>query len=207
MNEYIVQVGPRVASEVAGQGPAPQIDCRLPRVGACAFTVHAVSLHTLRRTIFSMRNTSARGDDGLCTRAIKASFDAIGDILLHIINTCLSNSDFPSEWKHSIVHPIYKSGDPSSPSNFRPISIVPVLSKKVDRVVQRQLYYNLSSNHFLSPNQHGFRPRHSTETALVSVADRILAASDHGEISLLCLIDLSKCFDIIDHSLLLTKLS
>ena len=52
-----------------------------------------------------------------------------------------------------------------------------------------------------------FPPRHSTETALVSVADRILAASDRGEISLLCLIDLSKCFDVIDHAILLTKLS
>ena len=148
-----------------------------------------------------------RGDDGLCIRVIKASFDAIGDILLHIINTCLSNSDFPDQWKHSIVHPIYKSGDPSNPSNFRPISIVPVLGKIVERVVQRQLYYYLSSNHLLSPTQHGFRPRHSTETALVSVADRILTASDQGEISLLCLIDLSKCFDIIDHSILLCKLS
>ena len=207
MNEYFVQVGPRVAGEVASQGPAPHLDCRLPRVGACAFTVRPVSLYTLRRIVFSMRNTSARGDDGLCIRAIKASFDAIGDILLHIINTCLFNSDFPDSWKHSIVHPIYKSGDPSSPSNFRPISIVPVLGKIVERVVQRQLYYYLSTNHLLSPTQHGFRPRHSTETALVSVADRILAASDQGEISLLCLIDLSKCFDIIDHSILLSKLS
>ena len=207
MNEYFVQVGPRVAAEVASQGPAPRIDCRLPRVGACAFTVHPVSLDTLRRIIFSMRNTAARGDDGLCIRAIKASFDAIGDILLHIINACLSNSDFPDYWKHSIVHPIYKSGDPSNPSNFRPISILPVISKIVERVVQRQLYYYLSSNHLLSPTQHGFRPRHSTETALVSVADRILTASDQGEISLLCLIDLSKCFDVIDHSILLNKLN
>ena len=206
MNEYFVQVGPRVAREVAGQGPAPHVDCRLPRVGACAYHVHPVSLPTLRRTIFSMRNTSARGDDGLCIRVIKASFDAIGDILLHIINTCLANSDFPDSWKHSIVHPIYKTGDPSDPSNFRPISIVPVLAKIVERLVQRQLYYYLSSNHLLSPTQHGFRPRHSTETALVSVADRIFAAADRGEISLLCLIDLSKCFDVIDHSILLTKL-
>ena len=195
-----------MVGEVAGQGPAPHVDCRLPRVGACAFSVCPVSLHTLRRTVFSMRNTSARGVDGLCIRVIKASFDAIGGVLLHIINTCLSNSEYPDPWKHSIVHPIYKSGDPSNPSNFRPISIVPVLGKIVERTVQRQLYYYLTTNHLLSPTQHGFRPRHSTETALVSVADRIIAATDRGEISLLCLIDLSKCFDIIDHSILLSKL-
>ena len=153
-----------------------------------------------------MRNTSARGDDGLCIRVFKASFDAIGDTLLHIINTCLSNSDFPSSWKHSIVHPIFKSGDPSNPTNFRPISIVPVIAKIVERLVQRQLYYYLSTNFLLSPTQHGFRPRHSTETALVSITDRIIAATDRGEISILCLIDLSKCFDTIDHDILLSKL-
>ena len=65
MNEYFVQVGPRVAAEVASQGPAPDLGCRLPRVGACAFSVSPVSLETLRRTVFSMRNTSASGSDGL----------------------------------------------------------------------------------------------------------------------------------------------
>ena len=206
MNEYFVQVGPRVAAEVAGQGPVPDLSCRLPRVGACAFTVSPVSLDALRRTVFSMRNTSACGPDGLCIRVIKASFDAIGDILLHMINTCLVLADFPDPWKHSIVHPIFKSGDTSDPSNFRPISIVPVLAKIVERVVQRQLYYYLSSNHLLSPTQHGFRPHHSTETALVSVTDRIMSAADRGEVTLLCLIDLSKCFDVIEHSILLTKI-
>ena len=73
-------------------------------------------------------------------------------------------------------------------------------------MVQRQLYHYLSSNHLLSGNQHGFRPHHSTETALVTAADHILTAADSGEISLMCLIDLSKCFDVIDHDVLLSKL-
>ena len=66
--------------------------------------------------------------------------------------------------------------------------------KIVERVIHQQLYH-----HLLSSAQHGFRPRHSTETALLSVTDSILAATDRGEISMLCLIDLSKCFDVINH--------
>jgi len=139
-------------------------------------------------------------------RALKASFPAVGFVILHIINTCLIQSDYPSSWKHSIIHPIFKTGDPTDPSNFRPISIIPVISKVVEKVVQRQLYHYLSFNHLLSPSQHGFRPHHSTETALAIVADQILTATDGGEISLLCLLDLSKCFDIIDHDILLRKL-
>ena len=79
--------------------------------------------------------------------------------------------------------------------------------KVVERLVHQQLYHYLSNNYLLASSQHGFRPRHSTETALLSVTDQILAASDRGELSLLCLLDLSKCFDVIDHDLLLQKLA
>ena len=112
----------------------------------------------------------------------------------------------PDSWKHALVHPIHKTGDPADPSNYRPISIIPVIAKVVERAVQRQLYSYLSSNHLLSPTQHGFRPRHSTETALTHVSDSILSAIDSGQISILCLIDLSKCFDVISHPKLLEKL-
>ena len=127
-------------------------------------------------------------------------------MLLHLVNSSISLSEVPESWKHSLVFPIHKSGNASNPSNFRPISIVPVISKIVERAVHQQLYGYLSMNHLLSPTQHGFRPRHSTETALITISDHVLSANDRGEISLLCLLDLSKCFDVIDHSKLLTKL-
>ena len=207
LNQFFVNVGPRVAAEVAGRGPKPQLECRLPRVVSRTFRVSPVSQEVLRRTLFSMRNSSSGGQDGICIRVLKACFDAIPDVIQHIVNSCLANADLPASWKHSQIFPIFKSGDPSNPSNFRPISIIPAIGKLVERIVQQQLYYFLSSCHLLSPTQHGFRSAHSTETALVAVSDRILAATDRGEISILCLVDLSKCFDTIDHSLLLQKLS
>ena len=208
LNHFFVSVGPRVAAEVADRGrvAAHEAPCRLPRVGACGFRVSPIDIDTLASVLMSMRDSPASGLDGVCVRVLKAAFPAVGMVLLHIINVCLTHSDYPASWKHSLIHPIFKTGDPSDPSNFRPISIIPVISKVVERVVQRQLYHYLSSNHLLSPNQHGFRPNHSTETALVTVTDRILTATDGGEISLLCLIDLSKCFDVIDHDILIDKL-
>ena len=207
LNEYFVSVGPAVAREIAESGAPPgELTCRVPRVGSCAFAVSTIGYDTLRQTIGGMRNTSACGTDGLCIRTIKLCFDAIGVPLLNVVNTCLMNCDFPDVWKHSLIHPIHKSGPCSNPANFRPISLVPVMAKIVERIVQRQLYAYLSTNHLLASAQHGFRPRHSTETALLSVSDFILSATDRGELTLLCLIDLSKCFDVIDHSKLLTKL-
>ena len=153
-----------------------------------------------------MSGSAASGEDSISIRMVRMSFDAIGPVLLHLVNSSLSLSDVPQSWKHSLVHPIHKTGNPSNPSNFRPISIVPVVSKIVERAVHQQLYNYLAQNRLFSPTQHGFRPRHSTETALISISDHILFANDRGEISLLCLLDLSKCFDVIDHAKLLTKL-
>ena len=206
LNRFFVSVGPRVAGEVRDLGEAPRLPCRLPRVGACAFTLSPLSLSELRVIVFGMNGSTARGEDGVCIRMVRMSLDAIGTVLLHLVNSSISLSDVPQSWKHSLVHPIHKTGDPSNPSNFRPISIVPVVSNIVERAVHQQLYNYLDQNHLLSSTQHGFRPRHSTETALISISDHILSANDRGETSLLCLLDLSKCFDVIDHAKLLTKL-
>ena len=206
MNDYFVGVGLRVAAEVAALGAAPEVPVRLPRVGACAFSLHPITLSHLHLIIFNMRNTSACGTDGPCIRILKLSFDIIGPLLLHIINSSITFNEVPAVWKHALVHPIHKSGDPDNPSNFRPISILPVIAKVVEKVVQHQLHHYLASNHLLSPSQHGFRPRHSTETALINISDRVFSAMDQSQISLLCLIDLSRCFDVINHAKLLEKL-
>ena len=206
LNTYFVSVGPRVAEEVAGLGGVSEVACRLPRVGACALQLSPLSLEDLRSVIFGLSSSSACGDDGISIHMFRMSFDSIGEVILHLVNSSITQSDVPSSWKHSLVHPILKSGDPSDPSNFRPISLVPIISKILERAVHQQLYAYLSENHLLSPNQHGFRPRHSTETALTSLSDHILSSFDHGEVSLLCLLDLTKCFDVIDHSRLLSKL-
>ena len=206
LNSFFVSVGPRIATEIRNQNPDIDLSVRLPRVGACGFQLRAVTLDELRHTVFGMRNSGACGTDGVCIRMLKAGFPAIGGVILHIINSCINHSDIPDPWKHSTVRPIFKSGNPSDPSNFRPISLVPVIMKVVERIVYQQLYRYLSHNNLLASSQHGFRSRHSTETALLSVTDRILAATDRGEISILCLLDLSKCFDVIDHELLLQKL-
>ena len=207
LNRYFVSVGPRVAEEVRRAGPTAYVPCRLPRVGACALVLAPLSLGELRAIVFGLSGTRACGDDGVSIQMIRTCFDSVGWVLLHLVNSSITQSDVPESWKHSLVHPIHKSGDHSDPSNFRPISIVPVIAKLVERAVHQQLYAYLSENHLLSSSQHGFRPRHSTETALTSISDRILNSFDHGEVSLLCLLDLTKCFDVIDHSKLLTKLS
>ena len=106
----------------------------------------------------------------------------------------------------TLVHPVQKSSKSTDISNYRPISILPTIAKITERVVYEQLFYYFASHHLFSASQHGFKPNHSTDTALLTVTDKVFSAMDDGFISLISLLDLSKCFDVIPHDRLIDKL-
>ena len=102
--------------------------------------------------------------------------------------------------------PLHKGGDLDDVSNFRPISVLPVLSKITERHTHDALYGYLTDNNLIYPRQSGFRKRHSTETALIQIIDELLFNLDKNKISGLVLVDYSKAFDMVDHIILLDKL-
>ena len=204
LNRYFVGLGPRTVAEVDRSGP--DLPVRLPRVSTAAFALRTISLGELRRVLSRIRNSSSAGVDGLCIRFVKMCFTTIGSSLLRIVNSSLRTGTVPDSWKLSIIHPVPKAGSSSDLTNFRPISIVPTIAKIVERVVQEQLYVYFNDNHLFNVNQHGFRAQHSTETALLCLTDKVHHAMDSGHLSLLVMLDLSKCFDVVDHARLLEKL-
>ena len=138
--------------------------------------------------------------------AIRSCLPAIIPHILHLINTSISTLTFPDAWQVAIVTSIHKSGDPDIAGNFRPISILPALSKILEKVVCSQLSSYLINNHILSPFQYAYRPSHSTEDALLDVVEWVARKVDAGDVTSLTSIDLSKAFDSVDHSMLLNKL-
>ena len=110
------------------------------------------------------------------------------------------------EWKKAWVTPIYKSDDRLKCENYRPISILPIVSKILERCVFNQIYKFLNDNSLLSKHQHGFRPKHSTLTALTRVCDTLYENMDNGQLSGIVFLDIRKAFDSIDHNILLHKL-
>ena len=129
--------------------------------------------------------------------------------LTAIINTSLSNSEFPEIYKHALVTPIFKKGTKTDPSNYRPISSLPILSKVVESVMNKQMHAYLASNSLLSAKQFGFRQGVSTEHMLLTICNNHLSQLDSRAPKYIAQLglDVRKAFDTVDHELLSVKLT
>ena len=114
---------------------------------------------------------------------------------------------FPPELKKSEVVSLYKKGNAYLPQRYRPISILPAVSKIFETEIKNRLMDYLEGSRLLSPDQHGYRRARSTTTALVSLVERVADAFDDGEDAVVAFSDLSRAFDTVDHRLLLNKLA
>ena len=118
-----------------------------------------------------------------------------------------SDGIVPDLWKVARVTPLQKSDDKLQFENYRPISVLPVLSKVVERVVHSQLNTHLYQLDFLYRHQYGFRRGHSTEQAIMQLNNWVLESMDEGKVTGLLFVDISKAFDSLNHKVLLRKLN
>uniref|UniRef100_A0A672L323 Reverse transcriptase domain-containing protein n=1 Tax=Sinocyclocheilus grahami TaxID=75366 RepID=A0A672L323_SINGR len=146
--------------------------------------------------------------DTLPTYFFKRVLNCLEADLLEVVNASLLSGTFPNSLKTAVVKPLLKKRnlDNTILSNYRPISNLPFIGKIIEKVVFNQLNKYLNSNGYLDNFQSGFRPHHSTETALIKIINDIRLNSESGKISVLVLLDLSAAFDTVDHNILLERL-
>ena len=171
------------------------------------FRPQPIDMDTLILTIKKLKPTKSCGSDGIPFKFLIDSLPVTAFYILVIVNTSIVTGNYPDPWKHPFVAPIYKSGDTDDVSNYRPISLLPIVSKILERIVSDQLLNFLESFNLLANEQHGFRSKLSTETALLKVTNKIYENIESNKISLLLLLDLSKAFDSVHHEILLKKLA
>uniref|UniRef100_A0A3B3SBF8 Reverse transcriptase domain-containing protein n=1 Tax=Paramormyrops kingsleyae TaxID=1676925 RepID=A0A3B3SBF8_9TELE len=147
--------------------------------------------------------------DPLPTYLVKSCLPSLLPIIASIIHSSLITGIVPTSFKTAVITPILKKpgADPTNFNNFRPISNLPFISKILEKTVATQIHSHLAQNNLYEQFQSGFRPLHSTETALVKITNDLLMAADSGLLTILILLDLSAAFDTICHTTLLNRLS
>ncbi len=123
-----------------------------------------------------------------------------------LINKSIATGIFPNQLKLAKVFPIFKGGTKENPSNYRPISILPTLSKLFEKHVNKHLKAYTNKYKLIHETQSGFRESHSCQTALIKIVDQWLACIDKGEVVGTLFLDFKKAFDLVDHDILIHKL-
>ena len=159
----------------------------------------------LQKIIENMKNVG-HGIDKINAKIFKSSCKTILKQLTHLINLCLAQGKFPNKLKIAVVKPVYKTGDKSLVTNYRPISILPYISKVLEKVIHIRIMEHISQNNILNQNQFGFRKGHSTYMPLLILQDRVTKGFESNKISCALYLDLKKAFDTVDHNILLLKL-
>ena len=180
--------------------PSPPEDTpRLDTVSCSVEDVFSCLAHT--------RPKVATGPDDISSMMLRSTAHIIAPPLTCIFNQSLQQGVFPTCWKSSNITPIYKSGDPSDVSNYRPISLLSLISKSLERLVHNKIMEHLVSNKLLSSIQFGFRPEASTTEAVLSVTRECHQALEHGNSAACVFFDVSKAFDSLAHDLILESLA
>ena len=202
-NKFFVNVGTVLAKSIPPTNKNP-VDY-LQRDIITNLYFDPTTENEISKIIGSLKD-SASGWDDLKSSMIKHVKDSITVPLVHICNRSFVTGIFPSELKIANVVPIYKSGDEMVFSNYRPVSVLPVFSKLLERLVYNRLISHINDNKLLYEYQFGFQKGKSTHLAIMMLADKITEALDQGDSVVGVFLDFSKAFDTVDHNILLQKM-
>jgi hypothetical protein len=170
------------------------------------FSFKIVNKEYVSKIIDGLKNKSSYGWDGLSSKLLKSIKDSILEPLTVIINQALNSGIFPKRLKIAKISPIFKKGDKKLFCNYRPISVLPTLSKVFEKIIHNQIHEYFVSCKAYYNSQYGFRSLHSTELAAMELIDRVTTLMDKNQVPLNIYLDLSKAFDTLDHHILLHKL-
>ena len=183
-NEHFSTVGERLVNNAT---PRRSVDENIHLTpinsleGKC--TLPDITEEYVQKEISSMSVGKATGPDGISVQMLQIASRYITKSLTHIFNISIRCEHYPKEWKYALVTPIHKGGDKCNTTNYRPISILPIISKILERWVHSVVYSYLDECNLIPCCQSGFRPQHSTETTLHDLTNTCYQAMERGEMT------------------------
>ena len=205
LNAYFSDIGPSLSSKM-DPGSGNILNYMTSANTPVKFEFNPISETVVLKAIDRIKPKLSCGVDGISSKLLKSMKHELAPYLTIIINRTLLTGVFPKKLKVAKVIALHKKNDNSVFSNYRPISLLPSISKILERVIHDQIYTFLETNNLLYENQYGYRKCFSTEFASVHFIEDVINKMNLGLMPIAVFMDLSKSFDTIDHTILLQKL-
>ena len=205
MNEYFCTIGAGLAKNIEETANPLQSGHFLIHSSTPNFRFKFIIVQDIWVAMAKSTNSRSFGTDTISRYFLKLAIPLLENSMAILFNTSLETSIFPDLWKTARVARIYKEGDKSEKSNYRPLSVLPVIPRLFERLVYNQLYQHLKSNNLLANEKSGISTVHSTLMCLLKNTDDWYSGLGNGQLVGLVLIDRRKAFDTVDHNILSQK--
>ena len=202
-NDYFVNIGPTLASKIKSEGLSHRSFLHNDLYES--FFLDPTNEVEIMN-IMSHLKEGAPGRDEIVARNLKCISDSIAYPLAWVVNLSFQQGVFPSELKTAVITPLYKAKDPMMFNNYRPISLISVFAKILERLMYNRLLKFINKKQIFNKHQFGFRDKHSTFMSLIILIENLVNAMDNGKCALGIFLDFQKAFDTVDHCILLDKL-
>ena len=165
-----------------------------------------ITISGVEKLLKKLQVNKATGPDGIPARILKECASSVAPILQKIYQKSISTGTLPKAWLNANVSPVFKKGDRSLPSNYRPVSLTSIACKQLEHIIHSNIMNHMDKHSILCDRQHGFRSGRSCETQLAGLVNDLAGILDNrGRIDL-CIMDFSKAFDLVPHQRLFAKL-